>query len=214
MKWLKRDKKEFARLRKLYNAKVTRLNNKNWVTPDKIYIDDVKDLSRSDYNKTLQEMKDFLKKGSEYYTEYKGYLVPGFEKKKVERQVRSISQQMSYKKRQLSMEKGNTKVAEKENLVLPNFKNYEQSLKYLDKKYYDRNKSADYELYKENYLQAIKNTGRVDSELYKMIEQMNAEEVFNKIYDDGRFTINWYYTTAGMDDNYNRLVDLWSNQGV
>ena len=213
IRWLKRDNIEFAKIRKNFNAKIERLKAAGYpeeFIPDKLYLKDVKKLTRSDYNKIKKFGNDFLTRGSEEMTTYKGIEMPKFKKKDVLRKVNSVSQKVKKELEQFSYEKGNTTQKMKQNLFTPDeFVSTKKLLNYLDRKYYDYLTVEDLNRYKNNYLNGIIKNFGYNTELYDYINSLSSQQVYDKLHDGGDYSISFLYNIADNIQAYDRLLSEW-----
>ena len=220
IRWTESDYRELQRQRKNYNAKITRLEKKGYpsdMLPERIYTRDI--IKNVEYRKDLKNIQKhietFTTKDAEKAVEYKGQFMPLYEKKRVETMVRSVQQEKAAKRRRLSEEKGNIRLAQEAELRPLNVnrprsaKEWEKFITSLEKQTSMKNKAAQAEKYKQNYLKAIKSLGSPGEDLFDLISGMNAADVADGLYEDAVMEIGFTYDPLSAKNKARAAAQAW-----
>lgn len=210
MRISKQDKIDFRKMQDRYNSKISRLQKEGVETPSKLSIKDLKNMSRRDFNILKKEVDSFTKRGSEKIVSYRGMEVPQWKKENISRAVRSVAQRNKNILQNLTHEKGNTSVKNRENIFnVDEFKDIEKQLRYIQKNFKDVEIKKQNDRYKTNYLQALKNNGLFDSELYNYVKNLDSTVVFDALQDNPNFDIGYVYVASRNDARTTMLFNDW-----
>lgn len=203
MRWSKADDAEFAKLRKNYNAKITRL--KSTLSPEmqKLLPDPLKKsniYSRADFKRVKRMSSMFTPRGSETKVKFHGQEVPLFFKKQTQYIQKVENARRAYKRRQLTPERGTTSL-KREAAFMPMKLKGERSLvdlmknkERLDRMLTDKDRIDKAKKYKENYIKALKEQlGELAGPIVDIVEGLPAEEVVKALEEDYEFTIGFIY---------------------
>lgn len=227
IKWRKEDKEELAREVRRFNAKRTRLIKKNPAyaeyLPDKLSVKELKSniSTRKEFNRTLNSVKRFMRKGAETPIETKGGVkTTKYEKKELGLKLRLVNQRRTIerKKANVSTEKGtmgsiraNNLMPKKANLDLISKEGWKKFAESVDKQSKDSYFYGKQERYKQNYLSSIKNTfGNKGDDLFKLVDSVPAEIVVQAFYDDPFLNIDFFYSPYEMAIKIEALMDHWN----
>lgn len=210
MRISKKDKIEFRKMQDRYNSKISRLQKKGVETPSKLSMKDLKNMSRRDYNILKKEVDSFTKRGSEKIVTYKGMDMPRWKKENISRAVRSVAQRNKNITQNLTREKGNTSVKQRENIFdVDEFTDIEKQIKYIQKNFKDAEIKKQNDQYKINYLEALKNNGLFGSDLYNYVKNLDSTIVFNALQDNPNFDIGYVYVASRNDEKIRMLLNDW-----
>lgn len=203
MRWSKADDAEFAKLRKNYNAKITRLKTKLSPEMQKLLPDPMKKsniYSRADYNRMKRMSSMFTPRGSEQKVKFHGQEVPLFFKKQTQYIQKVENARRAYRRKQMTPERGTTSL-KREAAFMPMKLKGERSLvdlmknkERLDRMLTDKDRIDKAQLYKENYIKALRDQlGPLADPIIDIVEGLPAEEVVKAIEDDYEFSIGFIY---------------------
>ena len=223
IKWSAADRAEIARLRKNYNARITRLEKAGYapeLLPSRIYAKDIKTevKSRRDFENLKKTVQDFTARGSEKIVTYKGQNIPEFEKKRVSRMIRSVQQQKAAKRARLSEEKGNITLAKETDLRALNInkkrsdEEWKRFVKSLEAQYSDKVKLENAIKYKENYLKAIETVlGSEGEGLADFIRSQHPLDIADGYAYDETTTIRFAYDKINAKSIAKAALRSWKD---
>lgn len=218
IKWRKADEKQLAYAVRAFNAKRTRLLKQvpelEAFLPPKMSVADIKKSiqTRQDFNREINSLKRFLKKGAEKTVVNKqGVKTTKYELNELRLKVNRINRERAKKLAEMepNTEKG-TMGSIQQNALRPKKFNFEsQSTKSWDKFVESVEKQAlpgywDERLkkYKENFLKGLENELGL-SPLYEAIkekiESMSDEELDRVYYQEPNLQIDYVYDEAEME---------------
>lgn len=243
IKWRKSDEKELKRVVKNFNAKLNRIAKKNPEVvnylPDKISFADLRDTisSRKEFNRELNSLKRFTKRGSETIVEAKesGLKVTKWEKNEVALQVAIINRERTRKRKLLEAEEVTTR-GQKTNLTRAQMGS--QRMNELNKKKFsfDKIKKSDWKKFKEtvkkqshpnfqseadlhlreNYIKGLKEIfGDTDEtkQLIEEIEKLPIKDFITKFYKEQEATVDFIYDPIEAERKLKILKDdVWKNE--
>lgn len=216
IRWRKSDESRLRKSVQRFNAKRTRIINKypsmQEYLPDKLSIKDIKaDITyRTDFNKRLNSIDRFMKKGAEkpILTD-KGIKTTRYEAKEIGIKVRAINIRKANerKKANVSTEKGTMGTIKANNLLpkkynLENIKKtdwdkYKETVEKLSKNSYYADRD---EKYKENYIKAFKTIfGEKGNDTLRRLEEMSTESISRAYYDDPILQLDFIYDPIEAD---------------
>lgn len=238
IRWRKTDEQELNRIIKNYNSKISRIIKKEpyleTYLPSKISKKQIKEdiYSRRDFNREINKLKRFSRKGSESLInkdnlqltkyEYNEFLIAHRANENRKRlELNKLMNDNIYKgheKTQMSKhEMGNIK---RYNLQpkklkdtwkgIKNESEFSNFMKKLDKMLSDNQKEKKKELFKENYLKGIENVFGTENVLYRLIKKMN-NNTFVSIYekDDLYLRIDFIYDELQKKEKFNTIYETW-----
>lgn len=196
--WNDRQRAEFARLRKNYNAKITRLEKKGLPAPERIKMSDIK--TARDLEKFKKTAETFTAKGSEKLVEYKGHKIPEWEKSMIIRAAQSVNVRRHHQRQKLAEEKGTERLKKDADFIPVNvdrkrtekeFQAFKESMK---KQLYSKFTSDQLQRFKENYMKAAREQlGDAGRKISDIIGGMTPAEVFDFAFSDDTSTIEFMY---------------------
>ena len=221
IRWRESDIREIQRIRKNYNAKITRLEKKGFTgdqMPERITQKQIMSefVTRQDYRNFLKEAKDFTTKGAERLVEFKGHQMPEYEKKRIIRMQQSVQQQKTAKRSRLSAEAGNlTNASETE--VRPintqrkrTSKEWDKYVKALEAQFSAKERILSAEKYKEQYLKNVKNLlGKDGEKLYNFIEKQDALTIAGGYQHDAVLSIKFTSDPIKPREIADSAMDGW-----
>lgn len=228
IKWREKDILNLRNAVRQFNSKLTRLEkqgkNLEMFMPERKNVKELKKAitSRDEYNKTIQSMKSFLKKGAEdIKISEKGLAVTKWEIQQV-RNMEARARHLHNKYLE-QMKKGTEKITTskgEEEQALPTFDfskrsiaDYQRYLKILKQRV-----SGDYyidkqNLYLVNYIRSIyKRYGKTEKvdELVDHLLNLGADEVVRQFYQNIELTIEFTYDLTLSDDQlFDKLKEKW-----
>lgn len=203
MRWSAKDEKDFAKLRKNYNAKISRL--KQTLNPEmqKLLPEPMKKsniYSRADYTRMQRMGSMFTPRGSEKTVKFHGQDVPLFFKKQTQYIQKVENARRAHRRKQMTPERGTTSL-KKQAAFMPMKLKGERSLvdlmknkERLDRMLTDKDRLDKAELYKANYIRALRDQlGELAGPIIDIIEGLSAEEVVKALEEDYEFSIGFIY---------------------
>lgn len=211
IKWRKQDKQKVTNTVRQFNSKITRLLKKNPALkpylPDRI---NAKELTkniqtRSDFNREINSLGRFLKKGAETpITTDTGLRTTQWQRKEIGYKVANINRQRTAERKRANVStfKGTMGSIQKNNLepkqydfnkIKPSdWDKFVQNVEKQVKKNYFSEKN---ELYKQNYMTAISNVFNKEdsSKLLSIIQNIPAENLIDLFYSDPVLQIDFVY---------------------
>lgn len=223
-KWRKADEAKLKKLVKNFNAKIRRVEKNRpeiaVLQPPrenlKALRESLKGMSRIDINYQFKKMENYLKKGAELpYTTKQGVNTTVWEKKEIERAVRTINARNKaiIKKYEPSTTKGTMGTIERNNLqprknrvntIQP--KDYGKYVSNLFKQVL-KNDGERNERYKENFLKAVANIMGENSKLFKMVSKIDAELLTKYYYTEPLLQLTFVYDPKEAEDIENIMIE-------
>nr|DAO26671.1 MAG TPA: DNA terminal protein [Caudoviricetes sp.] len=215
IKWHESDEKELAKAVRKFNAKRTRLLKQvpelEDFLPDKLNVQDIKreTKTRSDFNKTLNSINRFMRKGAEkpIVTE-QGVKTTQYEKNELQIKIRTINQRRAAERKRanVSTEKGtmgtiqannlNPKKVDINKVKKSDWKKFVESVEKQSKDIYQKEK---YDRYKENFIKGLQNAfGEKADQLVSMVEQIDPATLTQMYYDNPIIQIDFIYDPIEM----------------
>lgn len=195
IRWRAIDEARLKNMVNRFNAKIRRVSKAHpeiaVIQPDRISYkemrDDLKTLTREEYNRQMLRLSRYLRRGYEMpYTTKSGVNTTIWQKREIDNAFRSINakKRALIKKYQPSYERGTMGTIEANNLrprrntveeILP--KDWGTYVRNID---YQRGQTeaSVHERYKENFLYAIATTVGEESRLYSAVERMDASDIY------------------------------------
>jgi len=224
IKWHKSDEKELAKAVRKFNAKRTRLLKQvpelEDFLPDKLNVQDIKreTKTRSDFNKTLNSINRFMRKGAEkpIVTE-QGVKTTQYEKNELQIKIRTINQRRAAERKRanVSTEKGtmgtiqannlNPKKVDINKVKKSDWKKFVESVEKQSKDIYQKEK---YDRYKENFIKGLQNAfGEKADQLVSMVEQIDPATLTQMYYDDPIIQIDFIYDPIEMQAKIDAMTE-------
>lgn len=225
IKWRDKDIKELERVTRNYNAKINRIANKDATIaeylPEKISIKELKSNigTRQDFNRQLNSLKRFSRKGAEkIQTSESGLTLTNYEinEAKIKTRIVNARRTRELKDSGIDITKGNMGEIESQNLRPKKFSTnktateWDKFNKSLDRELASNFKNDMAEGYKQKYLKAISDfLGEDGSELYNLIKNMDAETVYKNSISDPILSIGFTSEPLPTEDIANASFDKW-----
>lgn len=224
IKWRKSDEQELAKAARKFNAKRTRLLKQvpelEDFLPDKLNVQDIKreTKTRSDFNKTLNSINRFMRKGAEkpIVTE-QGVKTTQYEKNELQIKIRTINQRRAAERKRanVSTEKGtmgtiqannlNPKKVDINKVKKSDWKKFVESVEKQSKDIYQKEK---YDRYKENFIKGLQNAfGEKADQLVSMVEQIDPATLTQMYYDDPIIQIDFIYDPIEMQAKIDAMTE-------
>lgn len=224
IKWRESDEKELAKAVRKFNAKRTRLLKQvpelEDFLPDKLNVQDIKreTKTRSDFNKTLNSINRFMRKGAEkpIVTE-QGVKTTQYEKNELQIKIRTINQRRAAERKRanVSTEKGtmgtiqannlNPKKVDINKVKKSDWKKFVESVEKQSKDIYQKEK---YDRYKENFIKGLQNAfGEKADQLISMVEQIDPATLTQMYYDDPIIQIDFIYDPIEMQAKIDAMTE-------
>lgn len=211
IKWRKQDKQKVTNTVKQFNSKITRLLKKNPelkpYLPDRI---NAKELTkniqtRSDFNREINSLNRFLKKGAETpITTETGLRTTLWQRKEIGIKVATINRKRAVERKRANVStfKGTMGSIQKNNLEPKQYdfnkikpSNWDKFVQTVEKQVKANYFSEKNELYKQNYMLAISNVFNKEdsSKLLSIIQKISAENLIDLYYSDPVLQIDFVY---------------------
>lgn len=221
IRWRASDNKELAYAVRAFNAKRTKMINKNPLLeeylPPKIEIDSLKQSieTRREYNNKIKSLKRFNAKSAELIKTNKGLILTKYEINEVRIKVRAINVRRAYERKRanVSTETGTMGAIENANLkkksfninTIDNWGKYVETVeKQVHQKYYDEKKDR----YKANFITALNDMfGSRANKIIDMISELDAETVVDLYYKDPILQIDFVYDPLEMDERLTAIEE-------
>lgn len=241
IKWRKSDEQELKRLVRNFNAKISRIVKKDpslaEYMPNRIKVAEVKNNieTRQDFNRELNSMKRFLKRGNEDIVISKGGIkTTKWEKNEVAIQVATINRRRTVKRKALEELEATSRgeslgMTRKQmnsirlNELNPKTFNFDKISKYEWEKYkanvYRQSRpnfqdEADVSL-RKNYIRGLYEVfGETDEvkDLINQIESMSIKDFIEQFYKEQEATIDFIYDPIEQSKKLDILMhDVWVN---
>lgn len=211
IKWRKQDKQKVANTVSQFNSKITRLLKKNPALkpylPDRI---NAKELTkniqtRSDFNREINSLGRFLKKGAETpITTDTGLRTTQWQRKEIGYKVANINRQRTAERKRANVSTftGTMGTIQKNNLEPKQYdfnkikpSDWDKFVQNVEKQVKENYFSEKNELYKQNYMTAISNVFNKEdsSKLLSIIQNIPAENLIDLFYSDPVLQIDFVY---------------------
>lgn len=210
IRWSAKDTKQLSGKVRTFNTKRTKLiklvPELEDILPPKANVSELRSsiTTRKDFNKVIARLDRFLVKGAEdTITTEGGVVTTKYQLNELKIQQRTINQYRASqrKKADVSTERGTMGAINKMNLRPKTLKVEKASKEMWDSlvKSYERQSMDTYynerdEIYKKNYLTALKNVfGDIDNDVIETVEGMEAKDVVDMFYYDPNLQIDFLY---------------------
>ena len=211
IKWRKQDKQKVTNTVRQFNSKITRLLKKNPALkpylPDRI---NAKELTkniqtRSDFNREINSLGRFLKKGAETpITTDTGLRTTQWQRKEIGYKVANINRQRTAERKRANVSTftGTMGTIQKNNLEPKHYdfnkikpSDWNKFVQNVEKQVKENYFSEKNELYKQNYMTAISNVFNKEdsSKLLSIIQNIPAENLIDLFYSDPVLQIDFVY---------------------
>lgn len=211
IKWRKQDKQKVTNTVRQFNSKITRLLKKNPALkpylPDRI---NAKELTkniqtRSDFNREINSLGRFLKKGAETpITTDTGLRTTQWQRKEIGYKVANINRQRTAERKRANVTTftGTMGTIQKNNLEPKQYdfnkikpSDWDKFVQNVEKQVKENYFSEKNELYKQNYMTAISNVFNKEdsSKLLSIIQNIPAENLIDLFYSDPVLQIDFVY---------------------
>ena len=218
MRWSDADRKEFAKLRKNFNAKITRLRTKNPeiadFLPPEIKISDV--YSRADFNRLKKAGSMFTARGSEAKVKFHGEEVPLFFKKRMQYIQKVENARRARRREEFTPERGTTRMAEEAGNAPMRLKGRKslydlvKAKERLERMFTDAGKIEKAKIYKKNYLDALDRLlGPLGAPIHELIKDLPAELFGKALLRDDELTIDFLYDYIDAKIKAEALFNRW-----
>lgn len=241
IRWRKSELKDLQKKINNYNAKIKRLQKKNYaedLLPEKISFAKIRDsiTNREDYKRELELIKSFTNRYSENiaFKSDRGAKIPVFMKKQIEIKLKQINKLREEEKsifgnleatdrgKGMGVKAIDTSLTNIHHLNPKQFKKEHMSRKDLwafneSLKEYDIKKDKRYSMYKSSYYKAIYSVfgdglGEDKAEeLIEILEQLPPEKIIEKYYTDINMDIDFIYERVDLILRYEALMESWSS---
>lgn len=211
IKWRKQDKQKVTNTVRQFNSKITRVLKKNPALkpylPDRI---NAKELTkniqtRSDFNREINSLGRFLKKGAETpITTDTGLRTTQWQRKEIGYKVANINRQRTAERKRANVSTftGTMGTIQKNNLEPKQYdfnkikpSDWNKFVQNVEKQVKENYFSEKNELYKQNYMTAISNVFNKEdsSKLLSIIQNIPAENLIDLFYSDPVLQIDFVY---------------------
>lgn len=214
IRWRYKDIETFAKIRKNWNAKVSRLEKKGLPAPERIYKNDI--LTRHDFNTLKKDAESFTARGSEKLVKYYDQEIPKYEKERVTRMVRSVNAKKAYERKMLNLEKGTqtkknraetAKVNPKKKRV---GKDWERFVKSLERQTSDKWNAEQAIQYKQNYMELLdKHLPQYADKIKSRIKNISPDKFAKGMYHDARLSIRYIYDPMDAEIKAEEIFNAW-----
>ena len=218
MRWSEADRQEFAKLRKNFNAKITRLRTKNPemadFLPPEIKISDV--YSRADFNRLKKAGSMFTERGSEKKIKFHGEEVPLFFKKRMQYIQKVENARRARRREQFTPEKGTANMAIEAGNAPMRMKGRKsvydlvKAKERLEAMFTDAKKQGKTRLYKKNYLDALDRImGPLGAPIRELIQDLPADIFAKALERDYELSIDFVYDYIDAKIKAEALFNRW-----
>ncbi len=223
IRWNQSDLAEIQRIRKNYNAKITRLEKKGFeaaLLPQRVTSKSIMQEygTRKDLKNFMKQAETFVRRGSEKIVEYKGHKIPAFEKQRVIRMQQSVQQQKTAKRKKLSAEAGNlsnateTEIRPLNTQKIRTAKEWDKYVKSLEAQFSKQQQAINAEVYKTQYLKNVKNIlGEAGNDLYDFIEKQDAQKIASGYEFDDVLSIKFTSDPIKPKEIANAALSRWKD---
>jgi len=225
IKWRDKDIAELQRVARNFNAKIARIAKTNPskapFLPEKISVKDLKSKigTRQDFKRELNSAKRFSRKGAEkVQTTPTGLTLTNYEinEAKIKTRIVNTKRTNELKKLDIDIKAGNMGQISSQNLKPKKFslnktaKEWDKFVESLEREIATNFKKDMVELYKTNYLEAIKNfLGEDGYDLHQYIQSMDAEHVYRNSINNPILSIGFTSDPLPTDMIVDHALNEW-----
>ena len=242
IRWRDNDDKELRRVVNNFNRKIRRLQKKGVnadILPSTINYKNIKNniTTRNDFNKTIRKYSAFTKRNAEkLITNEEGFTRTSWEIREVAIAIRNINirrakelnkvknydvtsrgVKQGYNREYLPNERLD-ELSPKSNRTnkIKNKAEWDKFVETVEKQMFDNYSNDKKELYKANYLKALKKefVGIPNlNEYIKLLEKVSPDVYMKAYYSDQEGEIRFIYDPLELQCHFNALVDMWIENG-
>lgn len=229
IRWCKQDITTLSKAVRNFNAKIKRVTAKNPyiadIQPQKLSLKQLRQdiQTRQDFKRVLTDIQSYSIRGAENpYITKKGVNITNYEKEKIDRQFKLINKarKAEIRKYQPSEYRGTKQLIETENLkplqntierVLP--RDWAKFTQNLEKQVISGYTKAKQELYKSNYIQAIRNNLGGNSRLINIIQRIPADLLTELLFKNPILHIDFIYSPEDAEEIEELIISSLAAEG-
>lgn len=216
MKWSKEDRAEFAKIRKNFNAKITRLKGTDIEAflPNAISQKDI--YSRDDFHRIKKYAAMFTERDSQKKIKFHGEEVPEFFKKQTHYIQKVENARRAAKRKQFTPERGTSTMAKEAEFTPMKLKGHKsvvdllKARERLERMFLDKQKHLKAQLYKDNYLKTLaEKLGPLAGPITELIQDLPAETIAKALEKDYELSIDFLYDYVEAVTKAEALFNMW-----
>lgn len=228
IRWRDKDVKELERVVRNFNSKIKRVKDKNpnatEFLPDKISVKALKGTigTRQDFNRELNSLKRFSKKGAEkLQTTPTGLTLTSFEIQEAKIKTRIVNIKRAYERKALGVTEREGVMGQvserglrpKKFSLNKSAKEWERFVQSLEKEISSNFKIEQLEKYKENYLKGlINNLGEKGAELAQLLDNVDPDILFTKSVTNPLLSIDFIYDPLELETIIDAKIEAWQEE--
>lgn len=230
IKWRKSDREKISSTVRQFNAKITRTLKKHPefapYLPEKITVKDLtaKIETRKDFNREVNSLARFLKKGAEKpFTSKSGIKTTAWERKEIGYKVAQINRQRTIEKKRanVSTYKGTMGTIKANNLNPKKFnidkmrpQEWDKFLETVEKQIKSNYNYDKMVRYKENYIKGLYNVfGAKGNDIANLVENITPEDFTDLFYNDPVLQLDFIYDPLEVDLKIESIIEHLENNG-
>lgn len=230
IKWRKSDREKISNTVRQFNAKITRTLKKHPefapYLPEKITVKELtaKIGTRKDFNREVNSLSRFLKKGAETpYTSKSGIKTTIWERKEVGYKVAQINRQRTIEKKRanVSTYKGTMGSIQANNLNPKKYnidkirpQEWDKFIETVEKQVKSNYNYEKMERYKENYIKGLYNVfGAKGNDIIRIVENIPSDKFTDLFYNDPVLQIDFIYDPIEVDLKIESIIEHIGSNG-
>lgn len=230
IKWRKSDREKISNTVRQFNAKITRTLKKHPefapYLPEKITVKELtaKIETRKDFNREVNSLARFLKKGAEKpLTSKSGIKTTTWERKEIGYKVAQINRQRTIEKKRanVSTYKGTMGTIKANNLSPKKFnidkmrpQEWDKFLETVEKQIKSNYNYDKMVRYKENYIKGLFNVfGTKGNDIAKLVENIPPEAFTDLFYNDPVLQLDFIYDPLEVDLKIESIIEHLESNG-
>lgn len=230
IKWCKSDRKKISNTVRQFNAKITRTLKKHPefapYLPKKITVKELtaKIETRKDFNRELNSLSRFLKKGAEKpFTSKSGIKTTIWERREIGYKVAQINRQRTIEKKRakVSTYKGTMGSIQANNLNPKKYnidkirpQEWDKFIETVEKQIKSNYNYYKMERYKENYIKGLYNVfGAKGNDIIRIVENIPPDKFTDLFYNDPVLQLDFIYDPIEVDLKIESIIEHFESNG-
>lgn len=216
MRWSKADRAEFAKIRKNFNAKITRLKGTDVEAflPNAISQKDI--FSRDDFHRIKKYAAMFTERDSQKKIKFHGEEVPEFFKKQTHYIQKVENARRSAKRKQFTPERGTSTMAKEAEFTPMKLKGQKsvvdllKARERLERMFLDKSRRLKDQAYKDNYIKALEQQlGPLAGPITELIKDLPPDVIAKAMERDHLFTVDFAYSYLDAVLKAETIFNAW-----
>lgn len=230
IRWRKSDREKISKTVRQFNAKITRTLKKHPefapYLPEKITVKELTEKigSRKDFNREVNSLSRFLKRGAEKpYTSKSGIKTTTWERREIGYKVAQINRQRTIERKRanVSTYKGTMGSIQANNLNPKKYnidkirpQEWDKFIETVEKQVKSNYSYEKMERYKENYIKGLYNVfGTKGSDIIGIVENIPPDEFTDLFYNDPVLQLDFIYDPIEVDLKIESIIEHFESNG-